>query len=191
MRWHYSRMMPSGATVKIGVWEDGNFIGAIIFGMGASPYYGKKFGLVNQEVCELVRVALKEHRAPVTKMIAIAIKMLKRKCPGLRLIVSFADMDQDHEGIIYKAGNWIYEGVTAEGYGKAYLIHGRKVHNRTISGGHFYQAGGGDRKENLKALQEKYGAENVKPYYSKGKHKYLYFLDKKLEQDLRGRSVIG
>jgi len=30
MRWHYSRQMPSCKLVKVGVWEDGRFVGAII-----------------------------------------------------------------------------------------------------------------------------------------------------------------
>ena len=33
-RWHYSKKIPVGKLVKIGVWEDGKFIGAIIFGDG-------------------------------------------------------------------------------------------------------------------------------------------------------------
>ena len=40
MNWHYSKTMPIGKLVKIGVWEDDKFIGVVIFGLGASaPLY--------------------------------------------------------------------------------------------------------------------------------------------------------
>ena len=34
--WHYSRRMPDPKCAKIGVWEDGHFIGAVIFSRGVS-----------------------------------------------------------------------------------------------------------------------------------------------------------
>ena len=58
LQWHYSKRMPIGRIVKFGVWEDGDFIGAILFARGASPHLGDKYGLQQTEVCELVRVAL-------------------------------------------------------------------------------------------------------------------------------------
>ena len=35
--WHYSHSLPIGKLVKIGVWEDDQFIGAVVFGYGANP----------------------------------------------------------------------------------------------------------------------------------------------------------
>ncbi len=45
MKWHYSRRMPIGRITKFGVWEGEDFIGAILFARGASPYLGDKYGL--------------------------------------------------------------------------------------------------------------------------------------------------
>jgi hypothetical protein len=39
--WHYSKCMPSGKLVKIGVWEDDIYIGAIIYGRGANNNMAK------------------------------------------------------------------------------------------------------------------------------------------------------
>lgn len=89
-KWHYSKRMPIGRIVKIGVWED-EYIGAILFARGASPNLGTKYRLDQTEICELVRVALHHHQAPVTKIISIAIKLLRKQSPGLKLIVSFAE----------------------------------------------------------------------------------------------------
>ena len=34
--WHYSGRMPAGKMVRIGAWEDGAFIGAVIFSQGGN-----------------------------------------------------------------------------------------------------------------------------------------------------------
>lgn len=112
--WHYSKKIPVNKLLKIGVWEDGNFIGVIIFGVGASAVLHKQFNLTRFEVCELVRVALKEHRSSVSRMIAIALKFLKKSNPKIKICVSFADPVQGHAGKIYQAGNWIYTGISAK-----------------------------------------------------------------------------
>ena len=53
MRWHYSRRMPKSKLVRIGVWEDEKFSGAVIYGLGANRHLGCPFGLEGTEVCEL------------------------------------------------------------------------------------------------------------------------------------------
>ncbi len=130
MTWHYSRTMPSGKLVKIGVWEDDLFIGAVLFGRGASPNLGKAYGLNQSQCCELVRVALDKHQAPVTQIVATSIRLLTRQSSGLRLIVSFADPLQGHVGRVYQAGNWIYAGQSAEV--SEYYLDGRWRHTRSV-----------------------------------------------------------
>ena len=88
MNWHYSRAMPAGKLVKIGVWENDRFVGAVIFSRGANNNIGKPFGLKQTEICELVRVALSKHETPVTRIVAIAIKMLRKKAPGIQMLIS-------------------------------------------------------------------------------------------------------
>lgn len=127
--WHYSRRMPKSKLAKVGVWEDGAFVGAIVFGYGATPEIGKPYGLQQTQVCELVRVALTNHQAPVSRMLAIAVKLIKRDMPGVRLIVSFADTSQNHHGGIYQASGWIHTG--SEEY-HAYRVSGCVVHPRTL-----------------------------------------------------------
>jgi hypothetical protein len=105
-RWHYSRLMPKAKLVKVGVWEDGRFVGAIIYGLGANRHLCRPFGLRDTEACELVRVALapgREH--PTSQCVAISIKLLRRQSPGLKLVVSYADAGQGHVGTIYHAGH--------------------------------------------------------------------------------------
>ncbi|MEM7738704.1 MAG: protein Mom, partial [Deinococcota bacterium] len=75
--WHYSQSVPAGKLVKVGVWEDGKFIGCIIFSRGANNNIGKPYQLKQTEICELTRVALTQHKTPVSKMLAIALRMLR------------------------------------------------------------------------------------------------------------------
>ena len=129
--WHYSKSVPVPPLVKVGAWECGDFIGCVIFSRGASSNLLKPYGLKQDEGCELTRVALSEHKVQVTRVIKIAVKMLKQQCPGLRLVVSFADPHQGHHGGIYQGGNWIYAGTTSAG--REYWKHGRKLHSRQVS----------------------------------------------------------
>lgn len=111
--WHYTGKIPVNKLVKIGAWENGKFIGVVIFGMGASAVVHKQFGVDRFECCELVRVALSAHESPVSRIVAIALKFLKRANPKLRVCVSFADPAQGHHGGIYQAGNWLYTGQSS------------------------------------------------------------------------------
>lgn len=127
--WHYSKCMPAGKLVKIGVWENGQFIGAVIFGLGATPNLSKTYDLSMTQCCELCRVALTTHKTPVTRIIAIALKFLKRQSPGIRLIVSFADTEQGHHGGIYQGGGWIFSGSVKL---DSWLIKGNRIHPRSV-----------------------------------------------------------
>ena len=127
--WHYSKCLPAGKLVKVGVWERGVFKGVVIFGRGANNNLGSPFGLTQVECCELVRIALRDHEAQVSRVVSIAIRFLKSHSLGLRLIVSYADPEQGHHGGIYQAGNWTYCGKSQA---QQNVIHnGRVMHKRT------------------------------------------------------------
>lgn len=157
--WHYSKCMPAGKTVKIGVWEDGRFIGAVIYALGANANIAKLFG----KTCELARIALSEHKTEVTRIVAISMKLLIKKCPELEAIVSYADLDR-HEGTIYKAGNWEYLGKTNESFT---VIHGKKIHGRSV----FSKYG----TRSIKWLKENVDSKAYK-IQTKGKKRFVYFL---------------
>lgn len=111
---HYSRTLPTGKLVKVGAWEQQRFVGAAIFSRGNTPNIGSPFGLRQSQVCELTRVALGPHETSTSRIVAIALKLLKGHAPGLNAVVSYADPEHGHDGRgIYAAGNWIYLGVTA------------------------------------------------------------------------------
>lgn len=136
--WHYSKCIPKSKLVKLGVWENDKFVGVVIFGLGATQNLGKPYGLNMQECCELVRIALRKHMTPVSRIMSIAIRFLKKSNPGLKLIISFADRTQGHHGGIYQATNWIYSGQTesAEFFRdpKGKLWHPRRASRKVCAG---------------------------------------------------------
>lgn len=132
-RWHYSKTIPRGKLVRIGVWERGKFVGAIVFGDGLLGPRDTFLGVSKFKVAEIVRIALKDHLYPVSKMISIAIKLLVQRCPGIELIVTFADTAQGHHGGIYQAANFTYTGMSAPGRVWKHKATGRILHNRAVS----------------------------------------------------------
>jgi len=172
-QWHYSGCMPAGQTLKIGVWEGDTFTGVVIFSRGAAPNIGSPYDLSQTEVCELTRIALDDHETPVSRIISISLSLLKRRCPGIKIVVSFADPKQDHDGTVYQAANWIYEG---EGDEDLYLrIDGELRHPKSL-----YSKYGTQSVERLKDLL---GPDRVEGEHQPGKHKYSWPLD----DDIRDR----
>jgi len=169
--WHYSKCLPVGKLVKVGAWEDGKFIGAVLFGRGANHNMPKPYGLGQDECVELVRVALTKHKTQVSKIMMLAIKFLAKSNQGLKLIVSYADLDVGHHGGIYQATNWIYEGVFNAGNRQGFLVNGRVRHNKSI-----HSMG---VKQSIEAVK-KHIDPNAKEVFTKGKHKYLMPLDDKM-----------
>ena len=111
--WYYRPVMPAGKILTIGVWEDGEFAGTVVFGMSVSDALGRRWGLGTFECCELARLVLRPgHRCQVSRVVRVALIFLRRRCPGIRAVVSFAD-SQLHHGGVYQAGGWIYTGRTA------------------------------------------------------------------------------
>jgi len=157
--WHYSRSMPAGKMAKVGVWECGTFVGVVLFSRGANKSLGDPYGLKQTEICELSRIALTAHKTSVSRIIKIAIIMLKKITPGVHLIISFADTEQGHHGGIYQATNWLYTGKTNSA--DEYLVFGKRMHGRS--------------------MRAKYGSHIGKDFIKKikgsEKHRYLLPLD--------------
>lgn len=173
--WHYSKVLPVGKLVKVGAWENAKFIGVVLFGRGANHNMSKPYGLGQDQCVELVRIALNKHITPVSKIMMLAIKFLVKSNPGIRLVVSYADLDVGHHGGIYQATNWIYEGIFNSGARQGFLIHGRVRHNKSI-----HNMG---VKQNIDSVRRHIDplAQEV---FTKGKHKYLMPLDAAMREQI-------
>jgi hypothetical protein len=170
---HYAKSIPVQLCSYSVFNEKGEWCGCIVFSSGSNGRLGKKFGLVQGEWCELVRMALNGKQESTSKALSISLKLLKKHNPLLKLVISYADCDQDHTGIIYQATNWIYEGkVQLNGGTPRIKILGKSTHARTI--------GKRGWKCNLEWLK-KHIDPSAEHIFTTGKHKYLYPLTKELK----------
>ena len=172
-QWHYSHAFPAGRRSNYGVWEGDRFVGAVVFSRGACRWLGRAYGLAGHEVCELTRVALRSHEAPVTQIVSRALALLKESSPGLRLVVSFADPNAGHHGGIYQAGNWTYTGQS-DAVTMFRDKYGRVWHPRQVS-------------HNGRVVMFNRLAYNAKrsectPLKVPGKHRYLMPLDRSMRR---------
>ena len=160
LNFHYAKAIPIN-TFGYSVFNDNNeWCGVALFGTGASPQIGKQYNLSQGQVIEFVRMALNGKQYKTSKVLGKSIKLIKKDLPLVKLIVSYADQEQGHNGIIYQATNWHYLGEVKS----PPIIEGK--HNKSMGG-------------SIGAARKILGREpNV--YLPKPKHKYLYPLDKSL-----------
>jgi hypothetical protein len=163
---HYSKCIPKSKLAKFGVWEDDKFIGVVIYGVGATSALVKPYGLRPEQGCELVRVALSKHVTPVTRIVAITLKILKKTYPGLRLVVSFADPENGHVGGIYQGGGWVYAGTTQAS--DEYFYKGKRWQGRSF-------------RNKYKGMENHPSVIKVK---GSSKHRYLMPLDKDMAKQI-------
>lgn len=176
---HYSQSVPS-VQYGYNIYNDeGEWCGVVCFGSGANYHIGDSYGLCQGEILELVRVALNGKQNKTSQCVASALRKLHQQNPLVRMVVSYADIDQQHKGIIYQATNWLYEGITQNNQRCAFIIHGKRYHPKSV-----YSRGWKQNEQWLK--------ENIDPdastIFGKGKHKYLYCFDKKLLKTYKERT---
>jgi hypothetical protein len=170
--------MPAFKLVTMGAWEDDEFIGTVIFGSGACSTYGQKYGLKNNEVCELVRVAMRNHQTPITRIVKIALKMLKKNFPNIRLVISFADPEHNHLGKIYQAGNWIYTGTG--GTTPYFVANGKIIHTRTIT----KLFGPKGIRANVASVRKYFNDPTAHTHTPTAKYRYIMPLDKEIRAQI-------
>ncbi len=174
--YHYAKRVPI-SSVAFNVYEDKEWCGVIVFGYGANPHIASIYDKWPGQVLELVRIALNGKQTTTSECLALSLRELKKCCPLVDMVVSYADEDQDHKGVIYQATNWIYTGLMNEGKKSNFIINGRSMHPRSVGG-----KGWKVSLEWIKLNIDKNATQEV----TKGKHKYLFPLNKKMR-----RRVIG
>jgi hypothetical protein len=110
MNTHYAHRCPS-ISFAYGLFEDGELIGCCTFGSPASPSLVKGVcnGEYKKEVIELNRLVLKYNRPnEASFLVAKALRMLPRP----KVVISYADTAQGHNGIIYQATNFLFTGTS-------------------------------------------------------------------------------
>jgi len=176
-RWHYSDYVNIQAKHTFCLFREGNFgipemVGVCIYTRPAGPTAGQSYyPEAPDKVLELRRLCLIDATPKNAESFFVSrtIKWLKGNTDW-EFILSYADMEQGHTGVIYRASNFEYLGVT--GVGKTLEVDGKKFHIRTLS-----------------MLDRPYGVEinrrykdkdpNVKVLETLPKNIYIYKLKKK------------
>ena len=111
MHYHYAKAVPS-VQYGYNVYNDSEeWCGVICYGSGATPNIGKPYGLKQGEILELVRVALNGKQEKTSQAVSASLRQLHKDNRVLKMVVSYADIDQNHYGTIYQATNFIYLGT--------------------------------------------------------------------------------
>jgi len=132
LKFHYAKVVPV-VRIAYSVFNDKNeWCGVITFGGGAGANMGMPYKLNQGQYLELTRMALNGKQESTSKAMAIAIRLIKKNCPSVQLLISYADKGQNHYGTIYQATNWLFVD-DSKSSGEEVFYKGKWVHNRMSS----------------------------------------------------------
>lgn len=150
--------------------KGGEIVGALFYGRMAMANQWKKYSTTAEKCTELRRLVCIDDTPKNTEsyFIGATLRWL-RKNTDIETVVSYADEEYGHKGIVYKASNFKYLGFNKGA--KVIQYNNRKYHDKAIRTKY---------KGKLKpfALRLKKALENNEAYYTttKGKHVYVYNL---------------
>ena len=179
--WHYSKNTNGLATrFCFGLFDGTEMIGVMIYAYLGMASVWKKYGEVETDVVELRRLCCIDDTPKNTEsyFIAQTINWLRQNT-DCKVVVSYADSMQGHVGTIYHASNFYYLGMTAKGRSIKIKGSDRLYHEKTIRT--YYTPKNGERRLKPYAQKIKEQLENGEAEYvhSKGKHIFVYPLNKK------------
>ena len=105
--------------------------GAMFYGRFGMANQWMKYGKCKEDVIELRRLCCIDDTPKNTEsfFIGATLRLLKKDWGG-KTVVSYADTEYGHEGIIYKATNFEKVGMTK--YDKVIIHDGKRYHDKTI-----------------------------------------------------------
>lgn len=169
---HYAKRWPS-ISYAFGLFDDGELIGIVTY--GTPPSATLKRGIAGDElknsVIELNRLCLKYNRKnEASFLVGNSLKLL----PKGKIVISFADISQGHNGAVYRASNFTYHGLSAKR--TDWKVRGKEhLHGQTISD-EFRGV-----KNRAQAMRDKYGDD----FYLEPrprKHRYIYVTGSKKQR---------
>lgn len=161
---HYTKTLARGCSDVFVLKIDNKIAGVAMYGVPTGHRVRSKYG---DNTLELKRFCLSDSclKNTASWFIAKTIKLL----PKGTQIVSYADANVGHEGIIYRASNFTYVGKTKPTqYGKI-IGSNKKIHLRNC-----YQKTNGSYTKTAINFQAKMKAGQASLKLSKPKHIYLY-----------------
>jgi len=156
---HYLRRKCS-VSYAFGLFQNNQLAGFVTYGIPSSPNIAKSFVQPGYEslVLELNRLYLKNNtKNTASYLIAKSLKLL----PKPSIVVSYADTSQGHRGIIYKAANFEYLGLTSKKK-EWFLVSTPNIHSSSLF-----------KNETVASLKQRHG-ENLQERERPIKHRYIF-----------------
>lgn len=125
---HYSRRA-SIFWAGFALVENDHVAGVAVYGQPSPQIQLSAFRDRDFRLYELARVVVQtKTKNAASFLVARSLKLLE---PKPCAVISYADSEQWHCGIIYQATNWLYTGATVS-HDKAYIIDGKRTHPMTL-----------------------------------------------------------
>lgn len=147
--------------------ENGQVEGVAVYGQPSPPIQKHAFADRDFRLYELCRVVVQTNtRNAASFLVGNSLRMLE---PKPCAVISYADSEQGHCGIIYQATNWIYTGST-KSHDKTYIVDGRRTHPMTL------------RDRGITDPTRWAKENNVETVRPEPKHRYFYFVGSKSDK---------
>ena len=170
---HYAKRL-SIFWAAFGLVIDGMIEGVAVYGQPSAPIQKHAFKNRDFKLYDLGRLVI-QTEAPnaASFLLGRSLQMLEKPCA----VVTYADSEWGHAGIIYQATNWLYTGAT-KSHDHAYLVDGVRTHPMTLR----------DRGIlDPKRWARENGIETVPP---QEKHRYFFFVgDRRQRKVMRSKLV--
>ena len=157
-------------------------IGVVVYGQPVGRSAARSISNIVKisEVFELTRLFIHDGYGSNIESYCVSqsLKMVKRDFPKLKAVISYADGEQGHKGVIYQATGFYYQGNSALALMPNYSVSligppHHWIHSRTISSTY--------GSHNVEHLKKKIG----KTFWRKkesSKHRYVYLLCNKVDK---------
>ena len=166
---HYAHRWPS-ISFAYGLFLNGVLCGVVTYGTPSSAPLRKGIaGAAHKtEVIELNRLCLLNNKKnEASLLVGRSLRLL----PSPRIVVSYADTQQNHIGYVYQATNFLYTGLSAKR--TDWKLKGKEhLHGQTVADEFRGQP------NRAKAMREKYGDDFYLAPRPR-KHRYIYIVGNK------------
>ena len=162
---HYSKRASifwAGFGLVIG----GKIEGVVVYGQPSPPIQKHAFRDRQFRIYELSRLVIQTKAENAASfLVGRSLQMLVHPSA----VVSYADTEWGHAGIVYQATNWLYTGAT-KSHDHAYLVNGKRVHPITL------------RDKGITDPKRWAKEHNIKTLPPMDKHRYFFLIGNKKEK---------
>jgi hypothetical protein len=167
---HYARNFPCGVSHCFSARMEGILVGAAVFGYKAGqaktgsifmpPFDGP---VESRELMRLVMAQELPHNSE-SKFVGWCLRWLEKNTNILGLL-SYADPEHGHDGCIYRAGNWLYTGMSRPN--RTLIVDGVEKHQRQATA----------LFGNCSSVRLRQMGHEVEVHATSPKHRYVYIFD--------------